>query len=282
MKQLIVSADDFGLARGINEGIAKAFREGIVTSINVIPAGGAYYDALAFLKELKPPEIGAHLALTEVTPVTGPGKIPTLVDIEGRFCRSRRKFFLRLISKKISREDIYTELRNQMERLKEIGLPITSLSGHEHIHMFPEILKIFIEIAKEYRVPAVRFLHGDSITGYITFKKFYRKAVLVFFGKSMGLAIRKAGIRCTDNFLGFLDSGNLEEETLIGMLKALRDGTTELVAHPGLLSPEVLDKCVFHRRCETDLAALVSRRVKKVIDGNGIRLIKFSDLAGGQ
>ena len=282
MKQLIVSADDFGLARGINEGIAKAFREGIVTSINIIPSGDAYYDALSALKGTKPSEIGAHLALTETAPVTIPGKIPTLVDGDGRFCRNHRKFFSRLISKKISREDIYTELRSQMERLKEIGLPITSISGHEHIHMYPDILKIFLEIAKEYRVPAIRYLHGDSIAGYITFKKLYRKAVLVFFGKSMGLAIRKAGIRCTDNFLGFLDSGNLEEETLIGMFKALRDGTTELVTHPGLLSPEVLDKCIFHQRCETDLAALVSKRVKKVISDKGIRLIKFSDLATGQ
>jgi len=279
MKQLIVSADDFGLARGINEGISKAFREGIVTSINVIPAGGAYYDARSALKEIKPPEIGAHLALTETAPVTSPGKIPTLVDGEGKFCKNHRRFFLRLISKKISREDIYTELVSQMERLREIGIPITSLSGHEHIHMHPDILKIFIEIAKKYRVPAIRHLHGDTMAGFVSFKKFYRKAILVFFGGSMGLTIRKAGILCTDNFLGFLDSGNLEEETLVAMLKGLRDGTTEIVTHPGLISPEVLDKCIFHERCETDLAALISKRVKKLIDDRKIELIRFSDLA---
>lgn len=279
MKQLIVSADDFGLARGINEGILKACREGIVTSINVIPAGYAYYDARSALKELNPPEIGAHLALTETSPVTSPGNIPTLVDDNGKFCGNYLTFLQRLISKKISREDIYIELTSQMERLKETGIPITSLSGHEHIHMFPDVLKIFIEIAKKYQVPAVRYLHGDRMAGYITFKKFYRKAVLALFGKSMGLAIRKAGLLCADNFLGFLDSGNLEEETLLGMLKGLRDGTTELVSHPGLLSPEVLDKCIFHRRCETDLAALTGRRVKKLIEDMGIKLIRFSDLA---
>lgn len=282
MKQLIVSADDFGFARGINEGIFKACREGIVTSVNVIPTGYAYYDARSALKELNPPEIGAHLALTETAPVTSPDKIPTLVDDKGKFYKNHLTFFLRLISKKISREDICTELTSQMERLKETGIPITSLSGHEHIHMFPYILEIFIEIAKKYRVPAIRYLHGDRMAGYMTFKKFYRKAVLLFFGKSMGLAIRKAGLLCTDNFLGFLDSGNLEEEALVGMLKGLRDGTTELVAHPGLLSPEVLDKCIFHQRCETDLAALTGKRVKKLIEDGEIKLIRFSDLAPAQ
>jgi predicted glycoside hydrolase/deacetylase ChbG (UPF0249 family) len=282
MKRLIVSADDFGLARGINEGIKKAFLEGIVTSINVIPTGEAYREALLTLKEIRPTEIGAHLALTETAPVSKPDAVPTLVDGDGRFCKNHREFFLRLISKKISREDIYTELRSQMERLKETGLPVTSISGHEHIHMFPEILEIFLGIAREYRVPAIRCLRGDSMAGHITLRKFFRKSVLVFLGKSMGLAIGKAGVLCADNFLGFLDSGSLREETLIGMLKALRDGTTELVTHPGLLGPEILDRRPFHQNCETDLAALVSRRVKKVIDDKGIKLIKFGDLTAGQ
>ena len=32
MKQLILNADDFGLTRGVNEGIIRAHREGILTS----------------------------------------------------------------------------------------------------------------------------------------------------------------------------------------------------------------------------------------------------------
>ena len=83
----------------------------------------------------------------------------------------------------------------------------------------------------------------------------------------------------TDNFLGFFDSGNIREETLIKMLNNLPEGTTELVTHPGFISAEVLDRCIFHRNCETDLAALTSRRVKKVIADNNIKLISFGEFA---
>ena len=41
-KYLIVTADDLGLTGSINEGIAKACAEGIVTAVSVIPTGEAF------------------------------------------------------------------------------------------------------------------------------------------------------------------------------------------------------------------------------------------------
>ena len=69
MKYLIVTADDLGLARSINEGIAMAYRDGIVKSISAIPTGEAFEDALRIVKDLGLKEIGAHLALTETEPL---------------------------------------------------------------------------------------------------------------------------------------------------------------------------------------------------------------------
>ncbi|MDD5137175.1 MAG: ChbG/HpnK family deacetylase, partial [Candidatus Omnitrophica bacterium] len=83
MKYLIVSADDLGLSESISRGIIKGYEDGIVTSLNVIPSGKAFYSAASALKSLKPEEIGAHLALTETSPVTTGEKIPTLVTPEG-------------------------------------------------------------------------------------------------------------------------------------------------------------------------------------------------------
>lgn len=282
MKRLIVSADDFGMAKGINEGIAMACKDGIVTNINVMPAGDAFYDCLTRLKNIGPAEIGAHLALTQISPLASPGRIPTLLNKDGCFHKNYKSFFLKLFLGKIKREEIYAELKSQMDRLKAVGIPVTNLSSHEHVHLYPEILEIFIALAKEYDIPAIRYVHRDVMAGPVGFKKLYKKAVLAFFERGSGRMIKKSGLKYTDNFMGLLDSGNLEEETLINMFKIMPCGTTELVAHPGLLSPEVLDRCVFHERCETDLASLISGRVKKFIGDNGIELINFSALSAGK
>lgn len=278
MKQLIVTADDFGLSKSISEGIVRACREGIVTSINFLPTGPSFEETLYLIKDLKLQEIGAHLSLTETAPVTYPGQIPTLVTRSGRFHKSYMDFFLNLFLKKISREDIVLELRNQLERVKKIGIPITNLTSHEHIHMMPGLLEIFVSLAREYSIPFVRYPHADKLVRPLRLNKFFKLSLLLSLEKNMGYVIEKEGLRVTDHFIGFLDSGNLNEEVLIRLLNKLEDGVTEMVCHPGFLSPELLDKCIFHLNCEGELAAMTSRRVKKFIQDNGIILTTFGNI----
>jgi len=278
MKYLIVSADDFGLSNSINDGILKACEEGIVTSVNVIPSGAAYYGAAGLLKTFGLKEIGAHLSLTETSPITEVDKIPTLVGSNGSFHKSYTGLFAHLLLKKIDRGQIYLELKNQLERLRSTGIQITSLSSHQHVHIFPAILEIFIRLAKEYGIPYIRYLHNDRFLPPFRISKVYKKMILGFFSAKDERLMEAAGLEYTDNFFGFLDSGQISEEILIRMLNKLPDGTTELVTHPGFISAEVIYKCVFHKNCETDLAALTSRRVKQALRHNGIKLIPFSQL----
>lgn len=278
MKYLIVSADDFGLSESIDNGILKACEEGIVTSVNVIPSGAAFFGAAASLKAAALKEVGAHLSLTETAPVTEADKIPTLVGPDGNFHKNYTGLFARLLLKRIDRGQIYVELKNQLDRLKTTGIPVTSLSSHEHIHIFPDILEIFIKLAKEYGIPSIRYLHKDRFLPPFRISKIYKKMILGCFDAKGKRLMDAAGLDYTDNFFGFLDSGQINERILIRMLNALPEGTTELVTHPGFISAEVLYKCVFHKNCETDLAALTSRRVKQAVADNGIKLIPFSEM----
>jgi len=278
MKQLIVSADDFGLTKSMSEGAVKAYRDGIVTSLNLLPTGSAFEESFYLLKSIKLKEIGAHLSLTETSPVTDPAKVASLVTKKGDFHANYPSFFIGLFLGKIKTDDIYLELRNQLDRLKGTGLPIVSLNSHEHIHMMPFLLKIFIELAGEYNIPSIRYPHGDRMVSPFSLKKLFKMMVLAHFGKRIEKMMRESGIYAADNFLGHLDSGNLSEDLLIRLLDNMREGTTELVCHPGFLSPQVLNKYVFHLNCEGEISALTSRRVKKVIEDRGIRLVTYGEI----
>ncbi len=279
MKYLIVSADDLGLAESINRGIMKSGEDGIVTSMNVIASGDAFYDAMAMLRASKSKEIGAHLALTETASVNAANKIPTLLDSAGRFHKSYPGFLLDFFRKKIDPSQIYIELKSQMERIADGGIPVTSLSSHQHIHMLPGILEIFIRLAEEYNIPSIRYLHNDRLLLPYGAKKIFKKMIIGYFDGRVRKALDGASLRHTDNFLGFFDSGNIREEILINMLNRLPEGVTELCTHPGLMSDEILNRCIFHKNCETDLAALTSPRIKKSISDNGIKLISFGEFA---
>lgn len=278
MKRLIVSADDFGFSESINEGIVKAYEEGIVTHLNLMPAGGAFDDALTKARALKLREAGAHLVLTEeMIPLSGPHRVVSLVRKNNKFHRSHKEFFLNLLLRKIDVPHIYRELKNQLEILKKTGIRLTCLSSHEHIHMVGAILRIFLKLAEEYDIPSVRYLGNDVYAPPFGVKKFYRSVLLSYFEKDMGRILNMSDAIHTDSFMGFIESGNINEETLLAMLGFLKAGTTELACHPGFLSPELLEEGDFHLNCEAELAALVSRRVKKLVKDKGIKLITYGE-----
>jgi len=266
MKRLIVTADDFGMARSINEGIARAYSDGIVTSVALLPAGAAFDDAIRIARELKIDQAGAHLALTEVRPDLPP---------------HHTNLFLQLVSKKIRPDELYAELKSQLEAAFSTGIKINNISSHEHVHMFPAILEIFIRLAKEFGIDTIRYPHGDRPVSWLEAGAIYRSAVLNFFSPGMKRAFAEAGIRHPDYFMGFIDSGRLTaEDILIHMIRSLKDGTTELVCHPGFLGPEVLDKHTFHINCEAELAALTSKHVKMLIEASDVKLVNFSEVHG--
>jgi predicted glycoside hydrolase/deacetylase ChbG (UPF0249 family) len=268
VKYLIVTADDLGLAKSINEGIAKACREGIVSSVSVIPTGEAFDDALKVVKDLDLKEIGAHLALTETKPLLSSSKN----------YKNHNLFVRDIIFGKAAFGEIRGELKAQLELLKKTGIEITHLNSHEHIHMMPGILDIFVSLAKEFNIPALRCPRGDRPVRAFSIRDLYKKSVLSYFSGRTAGSFKSSGLLYTDRFLGLLDAGKLKEDILLEMLGGLKDGVTELVCHPGFLSPEVIDRYKWHVGAEEELFALTDHRVKNAIKNNGIRLIAYGEL----
>ncbi|MBI5143755.1 MAG: ChbG/HpnK family deacetylase, partial [Candidatus Omnitrophica bacterium] len=222
-------------------------------------------------------EIGAHLSLTETKPLSDPSTVPSLITRDNKFHKNHNKFLIKFLLKTLKREHIYIELKNQLNELKKTGLQIINLSSHEHIHMLPEMLDIFVRLAKEYDIPTIRYPHKDTVLQKFDINRHYRYLVLSYFDKGIESILKNSGTRHADHFLGFLYSGRLREDTLIDMLKSLNDGTTELVCHPGFLGPEILDRYRFHVNCEEELSALTSQRVKNLIRDEGIKLTTYSE-----
>ncbi|KUG21682.1 cellobiose phosphotransferase system ydjc-like protein [hydrocarbon metagenome] len=276
MKYLIVSADDFGLTNALNEGIVKAYINGIVTCVNIMPSGEAFENAFALLKENGITETGAHLSLTQTHSLAGYKKVSTLITHSGNFHNDYKTFILKFISKKIDLSQAYFELKRQMEMLNATGLKITNLSSHENIHMIPSFLNLFIRLAKEFKVKAIRFPHGDKSFHY-GINMIYKKLVLSFFERRMRKILNASEVMSPDHFRGFFDSGKMNENILLQIIKSLEKGTTELICHPGILDHGLTKNCRFYNNCESELNALTSPRVKKLVEDKNIQLVSYGD-----
>ncbi|MFP5246178.1 MAG: carbohydrate deacetylase, partial [Thermoanaerobaculia bacterium] len=148
MKRLIVTADDVGLHRGMNDGAFVAHREGIVTACSVVASGAAFDDAVTRLRDLSALEVGVHLTLVEERSLTGM-----------RFPRKYTSFVPLYLARAISLSAIETELRAQIERVLATGLRVTHLNGHQHLHLLPRIFRVVARLAEEYAIPYVRIVN---------------------------------------------------------------------------------------------------------------------------
>jgi predicted glycoside hydrolase/deacetylase ChbG (UPF0249 family) len=155
--KLIVTADDCGLARCIDDSTAALFHKGMVTTASLITNYPHVKDTVAALGSLPNLEMGVHLNLTEGEPLSQKALQSDLVVASGRF---RNRLFLLAQSVFLAsnlQRAIETELRAQIEHFIDLaGYPPAHLTTHMHFHMLPALRDIVYRLGKEYGVRWIR------------------------------------------------------------------------------------------------------------------------------
>ena len=213
-RQLIVTADDVGLHRGMTAGAIRAHREGIVTACSIVANGLAFDDAVERLRDVPSLEVGVHLTLVEerpLTPIRFPKKYPSFIPL--------------YLARMISIEAIERELRAQIERVLASGLRVTHLNGHQHLHVLPRIFAVVRKLAAEYGVPYVRIVDDAPAAGLPLVRRLSMSML-----SALGRRARTPGLT-NDRTIGVGQAGHLAD--VLPLLHAV-DGVTELVTHPGV------------------------------------------------
>ena len=104
--KLIFHGDDFGLTSGINQGIIRAFKEGLLSSTSLISGGEAAEEAISLAKENPGLDMGIHLILCDEKPVLPAKDISSITS--GRPHLPTRKQLQRAI---FARKINYRELK---------------------------------------------------------------------------------------------------------------------------------------------------------------------------
>ena len=70
-RQLIVNADDFGMSRGVNEGIIRAHEQGVVTAASFMTRPARAVEAANYARRSRHLSVGLHFDLGEWEYVDG-------------------------------------------------------------------------------------------------------------------------------------------------------------------------------------------------------------------
>ena len=213
-KRLIVTADDFGLTRGLNEAVLRGYREGILRYASLM------VDA---------PYAGEAVAIAKKNPGLG-------VGIHVELCRENPALWgIRYFGLPSGRRAVEPLLRAQIEKFLAMGLKPTHIDGHFHLHAHPTIFPVLTRLAREYGIPRTRLPNGEwrAWRGYEGTGAAGR-AVLAATYEALGRYLRKKahGVLLPERTWGLMRSGRMSEEYVVHLLSRLPQGLSEIYFHP--------------------------------------------------
>ncbi|MCX7970531.1 MAG: chitin disaccharide deacetylase [Negativicutes bacterium] len=261
--KVIINADDFGLTPGVNEGIVRAMRYGVVTSTTWMANMPASAAALDLAGQHGISDIGQHLVLTCGRPVLPPGQVPSLVDDNGFFHRN-----LWRQGNEAEPGEVEREWRAQIARGRELGLVANHFDSHHHAHMLPRFAPVFIRLAAEAGVP-VRL--GDEPHRRQQPDRF------MSYGELRRLA-EEYRVKVPAMFASTFYGEGMTVEGLLGLVDeflAAGQAAVEFMCHPAVVDEELLRISSYARPREMELAILTDSRLREQLIGRGCRLVGF-------
>jgi predicted glycoside hydrolase/deacetylase ChbG (UPF0249 family) len=200
-----------------------------------------------------------------------PDKIRALVNEKGEFTNNPISAGMRYFFSADAQEQLEYEIEAQVRKFKATGLPLDHVNGHLHLHMHPAIFKFLLGHAKEWGIENMRltrdpFWFNARLAGG---NWLYRAAhaglynVLSDWAKPV---FERQKIGHTGVVFGLLQNARVDEDYISKLLPRLPPGDSELYSHPSL------------DEFKNEFDALISPKIKSLVQQLGIELIRYQDL----
>jgi len=269
VKRLLVVADDLGLTPGVNAGIAQGFRGGILTSASFLTNTSHFDATVKLLASLPGLKVGIHLTLVGGRPVLPPGDVPSLAPRAGALRDSWRQFLPAWWAGRVRRVEVAAEWRAQVRRALDAGILPAHLDSHQHLHVLPGLWSIAADLAQEFSIPRLRLPRETfSPPGTPMMRRLVRRGLA-------GLGSKPAAtgaVRTCDHCFGISETGHLDTQALLAVLRRLPDGWSELISHPGSPDEELRRDYPWGYEWAAEAESLGSAEVKQELAQQGIVL----------
>ncbi|EGT4624546.1 TPA: chitin disaccharide deacetylase [Clostridioides difficile] len=243
MTKIIINADDFGYCEAVNYGIISAHNNGIVRSTSMMANMPGVEHGVGLLKENKTLNCGVHMTLSCGRPLLS--NLETIVDKDG--------FFIRRITdeiiEKMDCDEIYRELCAQIDRVKGLGIDISHLDSHHHIHTLVSLKPVIEKIVTKYNLP---------IRGGFEYNLEYSKVVPLI-----------------DSFY----KENVSEEYFIKNIdEIMKYDVVDIMSHPAFLDDYILNSTSYAIDRTKEHKILTSKKVKEFLEKNGLVISSYRDI----
>ena len=258
MTSLVVTADDFGLAREVNEAVEIAHTKGILTSASLMVSAPCVDDAVERARRLPSLKVGLHLVLVEGKPVLPRSRVPDLVDADGRFREDMTRLGVAIFLRPAVRRQVAAEIEAQFAAFAATGLPLDHVNAHRHYHLHPSIARMVVSIGRKYGMRTVRVPAEPAAAIRKIDAATPRPQALWPYTALLRRRVERAGLDAADRVFGYAWSGAMTTDRVEALIRQLPAGTNELYLHPATVD-RFPGSCPGYAYA-AELAALTSER----------------------
>jgi chitin disaccharide deacetylase len=263
MKQVVFSADDFGLTQGVNEAVERAHRDGILDQASLMVAGSAAQDAISRAQANPSLRVGLHLVVIEGQAMLPASDIPDLVDASGWFPSDQARLGVRYFFRPEARRQLAREIRAQFSAFAATGLTLDHANAHKHMHLHPTVGRMMIEIGREFGLRRIRIPAEPPATLAQTGTRAgVGDRALYAWTRLLRHQARAAGMITNDHCFGLAWSGHMTRERVGYLLRHLPDGLSEIYFHPATERDEVLTRLMPDYEHLAEFSTLLDRSLR--------------------
>ena len=233
-RSLVVTADDFGLSREVNEAVEIAHRDGILTAASLMVAEPSCADAVVRARRLPDLAVGLHLTLVEGRALLPRSEIPDLIGANGRLRMDLARYGAEIFFRRGVRTQVAAEIRAQFEAFARTGLPLDHVNAHKHYHLHPTVAGLVLEIGRDFGMRALRVpVETTEVLARVEPVSRGLEARLAGpYAKLLRARARRQGLIVADQVFGLAWSGAMTARRFARLLEVLPPGRTEIYAHP--------------------------------------------------
>jgi hopanoid biosynthesis associated protein HpnK len=275
-RSLVVTADDFGLSREVNEAVEIAHRDGILTAASLMVAEPWADDAVARARDLPGLAVGLHLTLVEGRALSPPSKIPDLIGPNGQFRTDLATYGAAIFFRPGVKRQVETEIRAQLEAFRRTGLALDHVNAHKHYHLHPTVAGLVLAIGRDYGMRGLRVpVEPSAALARVEPVRRRLEARLVgAWAGALRTRARAADATVPDQVFGLAWSGAMTSSRVAGLLAGLPPGRTEIYSHPAITGGFAGSAPGY--RYADELAALIDPEVKRALGEARVETASYS------
>tara|TARA_R110002095_G_scaffold71763_3_gene61067 strand:+ start:1708 stop:2652 length:945 start_codon:yes stop_codon:yes gene_type:complete len=268
-RYVIIHADDAGMSHSVNLGTIEGMEKGIVSSASIMVPCPWFKEFALYAKNHPDRDFGIHLTLNSEWknyrwgPVASRDQVPSLLDGEDYLWDNVGQ-----VMANVNVKDAEKELRAQIQRARQFGVPLSHLDTHMGaVVSRPDLLEMYVNLGIEYELPVLFVANLDP-------KKY---GLIAEKGKELKAVLEKNGLPVLDELVQFYGEPDYEKrkKAYLETLRNLKPGVTQIIIHCGIDNQELQNITNSSSRRDGDRRVFIDPMVVKEVKDLGIEVITW-------